>query len=339
MTGSIVRRSTLIGMSLWAVGCGTATGVCVGGCYSETCEDKLVCSDLCPGECVPIPPLDFDGPMLLWVGAEKDAPPCPERAPVAVYEGHADLDDSNACPVCECSEPACAFPAGVTASNQVCPGGGTETIVSMPKDWTGACTSPATVPSSQLVSVTLDPVTERPCEPIAPPVPAQGLESSPWGLYGLACKGEVGEGYCDDPGTTCEPTTEPPPPGFRQCVAYLKDGEPVCPEAYPEMVTLYGSLEDTRACTPCECTQTAPSNCVGYLSLYQDQSCTSNFLGAMIGSGGNSLCLDVMSGTTLRAVDATWTTNEPGTCVASGGTAQGDAKALDPKTFCCLPSP
>ena len=340
MNGSVMRRSAILWVSLSALGCGTATGVCVGGCYPATCEDELVC-DACDGQCVPLPPLQFDGPVLLWMGPEVEAPPtCPARAPVPVYDGLAGLNDSNQCPACACSEPACVFPSGLTASDQTCVqgAGGTETIFPAPASWSGACTAPGMVTANQLASITLAPVTERPCEPFPAEVP-QSFDPT-WGIFARACRGHVSDGHCADPGTRCEPSAEPPPPGFRQCILWEGDGEPICPETYPEMHTFYGGLEDTRECTPCECTQTAASDCIALLSTYQDDSCTALLIASMMDLSAVDACNDIaMQSAGLGSMDATWIANEPGTCVASGGVAQGEAMPLNPKTFCCQPLP
>jgi hypothetical protein len=184
--------------------------------------------------------------------------------------------------------------------------------------------------------VTIEPVTERPCEPV-PPQTAYDF-GSPWGLYARACKGQVGEGHCEDPGMTCEPSAEAPPPGFRQCIAYGGAGDTECPDTYPEKHTFFGGLEDTRECTPCECSQTVASNCLAWLTLYDDTACVAPLFSKMIATGGNG-CDDIaIAGAELGSMKAEWITEEPGTCVASGGAPQGEAKALSPKTFCCLPS-
>ncbi len=50
----------------------------------------------CTGQCWPIPPPEWT-PLLLWVGAQSSAPPCPDVAPAAVYGGYANGAFAFAC--------------------------------------------------------------------------------------------------------------------------------------------------------------------------------------------------------------------------------------------------
>jgi len=305
--------------------------------YSYNCEYYSECAPepMCTGQCVPLPPFDFSGPALLWMGQERDAPQCPARAPRQVYQGHADLDASNQCPPCACSEPACVLPSGLTANSQACPGGGTETPFEAPGGWDGSCTAPGMVTS--LASVSMLPVTQQPCAPIDQPVPQAYFDT--WGQYARACAGEAITGVCGDPGMTCLPTAEPPPPGFRQCIMYNRDDDPQCPAEYPDKFVFYGDLTDTRDCTACECSQTEPSECVASLSIYEQPSCMGWILSTMVGSAAAG-CHDMASPSVqLGSMEATWLTNQPGACEASGGVPVGEAKPLDPRTFCCQPPP
>jgi hypothetical protein len=200
-----------------------------------------------------------------------------------------------------------------------------------PAGWDGSCTSPTTI-SSDLGSVTIDPVTVRACEPVQQ-VPRDF--SGSWGQFAFACTGEAIPGACGDPALACVPTSEPPPPGFQQCLVYNREGDPLCPPEYPEKRVLYGGLDDTRSCTACECTETAPSSCTASVSTYQDVLCNAFVVGGMVSDA--PICLDVAAGATLRSMEATWLIDEPGSCVASGGVPTGEAKPLERRTFCCLP--
>ena len=336
-----LRNGLLVTLTA-ALGCASTTGVC--GCYADECSDTSLCDvgPSCPGQCLPLPPIHFKGPTLLWTGPEADAPLCPDRAPSPVYEGYAGLDGTHACPPCGCTEPACVFPAGLTASSQACAnaGGGTLTAFEAPAGWSGACTSPTTVASNLLSSVTLAPASARPCEPVAPEVPQDGSPHSPWSTFARACMGEVIEGACADPGTTCEPTAEPPPPGFRQCILYQGEGDPACPTEYPDKHIFYEGLEDTRECTPCECAQTVPSSCSALVSYYQDDACATLSASIVVDSSAGASCHDIMvQGAELGSMEAAWVMDEPGACVAGGGAPVGEAKPAHPSTFCCQPPP
>lgn len=298
--------------------------------------------DDCPGQCVRLPPLGFDGPALLWFGPAGEAPECPERAPARVFEGVAGVQGEPLnCPTCSCSQPTCVFPEGLTASSQaMCQGNTTD--FSAPGSWDGSCTSPGTVPSNELGSVTVAPVTENPCEPITN-VPQKGPEDQPAvTIRALGCAGEVLDGVCPDAGYTCLPSAEPPPPGFRQCIMYLgpDDGSDVqCPADYPDLHVFYAGVEDSRTCTECTCAQVTPNTCVAYMSAYEDSACMAplfeNFQVAT-----TSVCINIAVPTAeLGSIRVTWQTDEPGSCEASGGESIGEAKPTNPRTFCCQPPP
>ncbi|HSO00552.1 MAG TPA: hypothetical protein VLS89_19805 [Candidatus Nanopelagicales bacterium] len=333
------RKGTIMRRVNWSI-VGVVLAMAAQGCglYPYRCEDYSECTPevaACTGECVPLPPLDFNGPALLWIGKESAAPECPGRAPRRVYEGYADLDASNQCPACTCSEPACVLPEGVTASSSPTCLGPTFTAFDAPANWDGVCASPTTVDA--LSSVLIAPTTVRPCAPVVEEPPQNNFPPSSWGTYARACAGEAIPNVCGDPGLTCLPTAEPPPPGFRQCIMYLGAGDPECPEDFPEEHQLYGDLEDTRGCTACECVQAAPSECTASMSIYQAQGCGSWIFSSMITDQPS--CFPVPPGVSLGGMDAAWITNDPGSCVAVGGAPVGEAKPIEPRTFCCQPLP
>ncbi|HSN98011.1 MAG TPA: hypothetical protein VLS89_06920 [Candidatus Nanopelagicales bacterium] len=340
---------SIAGVSGGAAGCWAANRVdiytcddpCGNGQPGHTCDNP--CGP-CVGQCIPIPPLDFDGPMILYIGPKMDAPECPAHAPVNAYEGFADLvDGSQECPPCACSEPACVLPEGVTASTlNACPNdgpGATLTEVSAPTGWGGECVSPGTVDPSLLGSVTIAPVTVRPCEVVPQPVPTDWDFDPLWKTFARACRGQVDNGRCADPGLICMPTAEPPPPGFRQCIAYIKDADPGCPETYPDKFTFYAGVDDTRGCTECSCVDDAPSTCVASMSAYQSATCSSPLFADIPVDSASSPCVDTMAGLQLTSIRGEWLVNEPGSCAPSGGVPFGEVIPAGPKVFCCQPPP
>ncbi|MCC6556302.1 MAG: hypothetical protein IT372_25355 [Polyangiaceae bacterium] len=326
--------------TLVALGCAAAPGVT--GCladlslYGHDCLDFADCEDPCPGECVPLAPLGFDGPALLWIGPSAEVPACPARASLPVYEGYADLNDASPCEACECTAPACALPAEITASTAGCNLGGTTTAISTPEYWAGGCAPVNPGPPDPFASLTIAPVTVRSCRPVEPEVPQIASRAS-WSTAAKACAGEAIPNVCGDNTLTCLPSAEPPPSGFRQCVLYLRDGDPECPATYPEKHTFYERVEDTRVCTPCECTETQPSTCVAQVSAYQSATCAAPLF-ENVPVSDEPVCIDIgMPGLELGSVKAEWLTNAPGACVPSGGALLGEVKPAMPSTFCCQP--
>ncbi|HSO00031.1 MAG TPA: hypothetical protein VLS89_17175 [Candidatus Nanopelagicales bacterium] len=312
--------------------------------YSDDCGDEAACPGAaCPGACVPLAPLGFDGPTFLWMGPESMAPECPAAAPRKVYEGKGNLDVSQECPPCSCTQPACELPAGVVASTvDVCPNdgpGATLTELDAPPGWDGSCTGTGTVPSNLLGSATVQGVTERACEPIPVQVPQNGGPPPSWGLMARACSGEVLDSSCNAAGETCLSGPKPAPADFRVCVMYLRDAEPICPPEYPDRFDFHRDLEDTRGCTACTCTQTAPSSCTARVSLHQGAGCepASELHSYTVTQG--PLCADIAPGMELRSMAASWLTNAPGACVPSGGEPVGEAVPIEATTFCCMPGP
>jgi hypothetical protein len=134
------------------------------------------------------------------------------------------------------------------------------------------------------------------------------------------------------------PSAEAPPPGFQQCILYLREGDPVCPTTFPDKVTFYDDADDTRMCTRCECTETQAPTCLARMSAYQGADCT-NPLFENVPVSDTPMCVDAMQGMGLGSVQAHWDTDVPGTCMASGGLETGEIKPVGPSTFCCQPPP
>jgi hypothetical protein len=120
---------------------------------------------------------------------------------------------------------------------------------------------------------------------------------------------------------------------------YLRQGETQCPADYPERFDFFSALEDTRSCSPCECTETAPAQCEATFSSYQDQTCGQVLLSTVVDLG-NTGCIPILSASAeLGSMAAEWVANEPGTCIASGGEPVGAVVPIDPRIFCCQPPP
>ena len=316
---------------------------CEGGSiHFYTCEDPCkTCSDPCSdcpgGECVPLPAFGWEGPGLLWMGNELEAPRCPDHAPQLAYEGHAGLDASVQCAACACGEPACALPTGITASTlPVCPNDGPGAVLTpldAPPGWDGSCVALPPVQASPLASVSTAPLEVTPCAPIEVPVPQIALHSD-WSTFARACRGNP-PAMCRDRNKYCAPTSEPPPSGFQQCL--FKDGDqPMCPPDYPERHVLYQGFSDTRACTPCACAPPSVSQCVALVQYYEDTACIME-LGLAHPTNDAAACSTIPGAAMLGSMDAALVTDHPGACAPLGGEPVGEATPIGPSTFCCLP--
>ena len=119
--------------------------------YSDPCRE---CEDPCGecpnGTCAPPAPFGWDGPVLVWKGANGEAPECPEEAPVTRYEGYAGLNTFSACGPCECSPATCELPGGIEVSTTDGTCGGSLQSVDVPAGWDGSCLAidPVDLPTS-----------------------------------------------------------------------------------------------------------------------------------------------------------------------------------------------
>ncbi|MDC0743260.1 MULTISPECIES: hypothetical protein [Polyangium] len=374
-----LRTKLFVSIALGASGLGSA--LVVNGCTAEPLHSTLYClpdaspdadihGDCFPdgggsieplsckaagGECVPMGTSDFrEKAVLVWMGAEEEAPDCPERAEGDFYTGYADLSVHVQCSPCACGPATCSLPNAITVDSASFCQGGNVTSYQAPMPWDGSCVSPAVIPSGTFASIMLAAPTVSPCEPIGDPIPespsfapqpvsfANGIH---WGTFAKACQGTV-DGKCENSNDTCLPSAEPPPPGFRQCVQYTlpvdEEHLPKCPEVFPHQFVFYGGTEGKVECSACECGEPIGGQCAAAVSAYQNPVCGSlpNPLFKDV-PAAQGLCIDFAGmPLALGGMEAKWINNEPGTCEPSGGQPVGEVRGADPRVFCCqAPSP
>ena len=293
--------------------------------------------ETCPGQCVPLPPLRWSLPVLLWSGPVLEAPECPAAWAGAIqYEGHADPIGPPKCPVCSCAPPTgeCELPSFLVASTQTCAGDGPGPFFF---DFSGLDPDPMSCNTDNPVaaglgvnSLTVGPVlmTESGCKPVATFPPKSGVAT--WKTFARACGQAVST--CSDPGALCVPTVEPPP-GFSQCI--YESGEHECPSGYPKRRVYYNEVRDSPYCSECACGVPEGGLCTVPLRAYQDAFCT-------VIAAGNAYSLtatcgdipeDISLGSKMVLAAPTY---EPGACEPSGGELTGSLELKGPTTFCCL---
>jgi hypothetical protein len=306
----------------------------------------------CDGECVPLRPDGFSSPMLLWMGAEDQAPGCPAQAPVKQYTGHGQLLVPDAtCPTCTClpSAGTCGLPASFTAHTAACNLPGSDTSFDAPPGWDGTCSAANAIPAGEqcppgsgipcVYSLRITPlsVMDDGCTPAGMPDTPDTVPLPPpsWGLFAIACEGtpSIPCPTCGDPALTCVPAA---PAGFRQCV-HTK-GDVVCPtEGYTERFLFYGEFKDERNCSDCACGPVQGSTCTATGGVYRDGTCSLSFLLLPLSSTGPS-CTDLQPpGQALGSKAVMDVTYHAGTCEPSGGELSGSVEPTSPTTFCCLP--
>lgn len=317
----------------------------LGGCDARS-PDQLPCQigstcpeeEACPGRCVPVPPMDWSLPVLLWSGPELEAPDCPAGLTELVeYEGHADPVDPPGCPTCRCEPPTgeCELPTLLLGNTETCPegGGGTHFDFSPPDLWDGSCTSNTVIPPELGVrSITFGTVsmTEGGCTPTAsPPSPKGGAASAPWKTLARACA-MAGLAPCPDRDALCVPAAAPPA-GFSQCTH--RQGEHECPADYPDRRIFYGDLRDSRHCTDCSCGPPVGGACYAFVTTFRDLKCE-ELANGLLASSWWPYCFDT-SQDSLGSKTADPPYYEPGSCEPGGGEPLGAIEPLRPTTFCC----
>ena len=330
--GSLVHIAVLL-----VGGCGDRRTIDPSDC--ETADPSPTCpqSETCPGQCVPIPPVNWTDPLLLWTGDALLAPECPaDQAGQIVYEGHAGLVDPPTCQDCTC-EPAageCGLPSVLTASSEFCGQSGMEVDFSGLDADPAVCNTENSIPAgNDPKSVTLGPLTlmESGCKPSNPlPAPRKNGSASAR-TFARACRG-VAFPPCLDPSFLCVPTAEPPPEGFSQCIYRLGDHE--CPADYPDKRVFFDKVTDTRSCSPCSCGEPTGSACSAKVLFFQDMDCTQP-AGGVDGTSLGPECDLLWPGPPLLGKKVTDITYYPGSCPASGGEPVGSADLMHPSTFCC----
>lgn len=367
---SIIATGLGVGATLGANGCTTEPAWSLFYCLPDADPDADINGDCFPpdggnsveplsckaagGECVPMGTSDFrERAVLLWMGDEFEAPKCPERADNEFYTGYGDLVVSLPCQQCACGSAVCVMPPGMVADPANGCQGGNATAYDGPNQWDGSCVSPSVLPPGSFHSIGLTPAGVSPCEAIGDPDPGSPsfaprassfTDGIYWGKYAKACQGAA-NGICDNAGDLCLASSEPPPPGFRQCVQYTLPVDeanlPQCPESFPDRFVFYSGTKGEVDCTPCQCGEPVDAQCVVSFSAYQGTTCAgapmSLFENVPAGAG---TCMDLGAlSLALGSMEAKWLLNSPGSCEPSGGELIGEVKGTDPRVFCCQPPP
>ncbi|WP_437285371.1 hypothetical protein [Sorangium sp. So ce406] len=172
--------------------------------------------------------------------------------------------------------------------------------------------------------------------------PEEPGEPGPGGSFALLARACTGTAFapCGDPGMTCTPAPPTgeaaPPEGFLTCIQH--EGERDCPATYPDRHVFYASVEDTRGCAPCGCSEPTGGTCSILASAFSDASCSQFVVGVVVSSEA-PFCGAISPGMALGSKSASVVSLEPGTCEPTGGEPTGGVALLGAATFCCRPAP
>jgi hypothetical protein len=287
--------------------------------------------------------LPWEGPTLLWIGPEDQAPECPRGPTTLSYEGHADLAAPSLCEGCTCEPPtgSCALPSTLTASTAVCYAPGATTSFNAPTPWDGSCDGAIQTPDGAAHSLTIDPIimTENGCA--SGPTVAAKVISLHWDTFARGC--DVGLPLGPVERSACLPA-DPIVPGFKACIFF--NDEIDCPNDEPgnlftEQHVFYQGVQDDRQCSACTCGAPTGGACTATLSIYKgaDLTCSGPTVAKEITiSSEGPTCLDIqLPGQALGSKSAGSTTYLPGMCPPEGGVSSGAAIPTHPATLCCRP--
>ncbi|WP_437571362.1 hypothetical protein [Sorangium sp. So ce542] len=343
-----------------ASGCGAVDGY--------DCHELLECDVInedgtsnggCEGTCVPVNLDGFErGVYVVRLKAGLEDPRCDDAL---LWDHEPDPEERRnespprfggfwvapgahpGCEPCACTAPACLFPAGLTVtSGWMCGDGPGETVAPFdaPVSWDGSCAAPGAVGAEAFGSFRIAPATARPCEVVASPVPRDG-DAHTGGQAVIACDAVRGN-TCPNSAHACALGAAKLRPGWRRCLLSEVDRDVECPSSdwtaglhFSEKLTFWSKVEDRRACTPCSCTETAPSTCEALVSTFEDGACGDLIDAAVV--AGNGVCHDAEPGSTLGSMRATWLVDAPGSCAPSGRELMGELSLSGKVTACCLP--
>jgi hypothetical protein len=310
------RATLTIWMSVAIAACGgIGDGVEVG---DAGLGDELACAE--DEACTPAIPAGWRGPVALAANQ-----PCPETMPDELFVSHTTLDVPEISCECSCGSPSevgCSGPVVLAAREVECkqedffpslvPFKAGATVNVKPQSARSWATTLSTHP--------LPEVTAGICEPIAEvsiPEPSFRNELR-------TCAPAADPSACEERGACLR---EPATP-----ICIFQEGETECPAGpYSERTVSYQAIEDSRACSSCECGP-AEGVCDGPITFsIEDTTVFQQF-------DPSTSCIDLPftpthGGHAIAGSPAT----ESAICQATTSTPSGTALPAAPMTTCCLP--
>lgn len=134
------------------------------------------------------------------------------------------------------------------------------------------------------------------------------------------CGGTFEQAECG-PGEQCIAAV---PDAFEQRLCIARPGVHDCPPAYPDQEVVFGSIDDGRGCTDCECAPEGEFECASTLQLYSDNEC-----GTLTGTTETDTCVGSWGSFEFAAPTIM------GSCTANAPAADGEIAGADPTTLCC----
>ena len=282
--------------------------------------------------CVAAVPLGWQGPLALYLGPDP-APACTQNFAGPFYDGHSGLNAGAAS--CGCS---CQSAQGVQCSPVTISFANAATCSATSLACASTTLSPSTCTAIDArvnctgVTVDMSAGLSDPSGGSCPPFPSNSVPVATWSANGRACVSAVAPGGQSDcpRGSVCSPQSASP---FQAGLCVAQSGDVACPMTeYTAKHVLFGSIDDTRGCSPCTCGAVVGASCRGVVEVHQ-QSGAGKCAGALVQYPLPYSCDAAQQpGDFLLAV-----TPSGGICQPSVATATGMATPARAMTFCCVP--
>jgi len=270
--------------------------------------------------CVPRPPADWQGPLIVFEGTGSpppEPPPCPtDYRSDAVYDGNAELVAPDATCTCECGAAS-----------------GTSCKATMTFFADKNCNTPCAAPD-QVIGTTCG-ATPAQCGGAKLKTALQGGSCAPnrasrnapppkWSTRGRVCAPvATTEAGCPTD-QVATPTTGLPFTTNTYCIA--KSGEDVCPDIYPRKRVYYAGISDARDCD-CSCAIPQGGSCAGVVTAADNPP---NCTGGPKTVKSDSSCSETKKEGAVFVPGAI----QPGSCTAAAQ-PKGSATPTTPTTVCC----
>jgi hypothetical protein len=287
---------------------------------SIDCADPE-CADF---ECVGVPATgSWMGPGILYDGDPGMVPDCPPDFPNIAYEGSADpIQEAAVCSQCTCApNVTCNAQVLVAHGNAGCAGASENEA------------QPAVAGMCLGISVGGGTSSYDASSPIANAMScaaAGGMPTLPppqWQRAARICSVTLSGAGCGAADEVCVPTAVTAPFEGRVCI--WVDADVNCPSAYPDRHEFSTTVNDTRGCTGCSCSNPGSASCTVTTTIYSDVSCTTA-IGTVANNG--TACLDAGPGQSITVAKTTM----GGACNGSGGQPTGSiGLGQDRMTVCC----
>jgi hypothetical protein len=318
-------------VALWDGGTGDAElDATTGGGDGSTGDAHLDGPTVpCTASCSPAVPQGWQGPLVLYEGANDGGapPPCPSLHTGSGNQVFANLDGSVACSSCSCGSGAGAQCGAIqvkefTTTTCTLPATCTTTVAAA-----GSCALACSAGEGH--SITAMVADAGAC-------PADGgiaTTSFAFGTSAETCSAPAGTGTCAGGGACV--TAAPAPFSSSTCV--LASGDVPCPAGYPTQHVYYQGVDTSAAgCSPCTCSAPSVACSGAEITPEANDVCT-----AAVGPAEAvpTTCAGIVLEPAVAYlwVASTKLTPAVGPCSVEGGQPVGTAAPTGPVTVCCAP--